>query len=152
MPLQSDLRFSSASAGAALLAIEPSMPVPIRTIRAALPKLRELLATVAVIGAMAACKTAGVGGPTGLPSPASGGAGMRPVPSAPAGLPPVPAIKGAPIVAHVQYPADNQLITSRDSNFVLGSVGSGDAHLSINGIEVPLAPNGAYRCRQRSQY
>lgn len=144
MPLQSDLRFLSASAGAALLAIEPSMPVPIRTIRAALPKLRELLATVAVIGAMAACKTAGVGGPTGLPSPASGGAGMRPVPSAPAGLPPVPAIKGAPIVAHVQYPADNQLITSRDSNFVLGSVGSGDAHLSINGIEVPLAPNGAF--------
>ena len=69
---------------------------------------------------------------------------MRPVPSAPAGLPPVPAIKGAPIVAHVQYPADNQLITSRDSNFVLGSVGSGDAHLSINGIEVPLAPNGAF--------
>jgi N-acetylmuramoyl-L-alanine amidase len=42
------------------------------------------------------------------------------------------------------YPSDNQVITSRDSNFVLGSVGSGDATLSINGNAVPVAPNGAF--------
>jgi len=48
------------------------------------------------------------------------------------------------LVPAVQYPAENQLVTSRDSNFVLGSVGSGDALLSINGISVPLASNGAF--------
>lgn len=66
------------------------------------------------------------------------------MPLAPTGLPPVPRISGAPLVPAVQYPAENQLVTSRDSNFVLGSVGSGDALLSINGISVPLASNGAF--------
>jgi len=61
-----------------------------------------------------------------------------------AGLPPVPAVRGAPIDVRVRYPVDNQLLTSRDSNFVLGSVGTGDASLSINGQTVPVAPNGAF--------
>lgn len=60
------------------------------------------------------------------------------------GLPPVPAVRGAPLEARVQYPSDNQLLTSRDSNFVLGSVGSGDATLRINGTPVEVAPNGAF--------
>ena len=75
-------------------------------------------------------------------SPASSVAAGRP--SAPAGLPPVPAIARATLVPRVQYPSENQLITSRDSNFVLGSVGSGDAKLSINGVDVSLASNGAF--------
>lgn len=66
------------------------------------------------------------------------------VPVEPAGLPPVPAIVGAALSPRVQYPADNQLIARRDSSFVLGSIGSGDAHLWINGIAVPVAPNGAF--------
>jgi N-acetylmuramoyl-L-alanine amidase len=53
-------------------------------------------------------------------------------------------VSGAPLAPRLQYPADNQLIASRDSNFVLGSVGSGDVRLSINGYEVPVAPNGAF--------
>jgi N-acetylmuramoyl-L-alanine amidase len=61
-----------------------------------------------------------------------------------AGLPPVPAVRGAPIDVRVRYPVDNQLLTSRDSNFVLGSVGTGDASLAINGQTVPVAPNGAF--------
>ena len=61
-----------------------------------------------------------------------------------AGLPPVPAVRGAPIDVRVRYPVDNQLLTSRDSNFVLGSVGTGDASLSINGQAVPVASNGAF--------
>ena len=44
----------------------------------------------------------------------------------------------------VQYPADNQVIASRDSNFILGAVGSGDATLTINGTPVAVAPNGAF--------
>lgn len=60
------------------------------------------------------------------------------------GLPAVPTVRGAPIDVRVRYPAENQLITSRDSNFVLGSLGTGDATLSINGQAVPVAPNGAF--------
>lgn len=60
------------------------------------------------------------------------------------GLPAVPAVRGAPIDVRVRYPAENQLLTSRDSNFVLGSLGSGDVSLTINGQAVPVAPNGAF--------
>ncbi|MEO7998669.1 MAG: hypothetical protein ABI852_14565, partial [Gemmatimonadaceae bacterium] len=59
-------------------------------------------------------------------------------------LPLVPAVTGAPLNPRVQYPSENQSIASRDSNFILGSVGSGDATLTINGFAVPVAPNGAY--------
>ena len=85
--------------------------------------------------------------PTPAPPPAETvppAIGARPAPLAPAGLPPVPVVVNGPIAAKVQYPAENQLIASRDSNFVLGSAGSGDNHLSINGIDVPVAPNGAF--------
>jgi len=82
-----------------------------------------------------------------------GGCSRAPVPSTvpavsravrPAGLPPVPAVRGAPLDVRVQYPDDNQILTSRDSNFVLGRVGSGDARLTINGAPVTVAPNGAF--------
>ncbi len=73
-----------------------------------------------------------------------------PLPRAPAspvvvaGLPPVPAVAGAPVAIRVQYPGANQLLTTRDSTFILGSVGSGDVALRINGVTVPVAPNGAF--------
>ena len=60
------------------------------------------------------------------------------------GLPAVPAVRSAPLAIAVRYPSPNQLLTARDSNFVLGSVGSGDAALTINGTPVPVAPNGAF--------
>jgi N-acetylmuramoyl-L-alanine amidase len=59
-------------------------------------------------------------------------------------LPPVPAITNAPLAPRVQYPDENQLLTSRDSNFILGTVGSGDASLTINKYPVAVAPNGAF--------
>ncbi len=65
-------------------------------------------------------------------------------PAIASGLPAVPAVRGAPIDVRVRYPADNQLLTSRDSNFVLGSLGTGDVSLTINGATVPVAPNGAF--------
>ena len=82
-----------------------------------------------------------------LPASASGiSAALPPAGMAakPIGLPPVPVITGATLSPRVQYPSENQVIASRDSNFVLGSVGSGDAKLSINGVDVSLAPNGAF--------
>lgn len=61
-----------------------------------------------------------------------------------AGLPPVPVVRDAPLAIAVRYPSDNQVLTSRDSNFVLGAIGSGDAALTVNGVSVPVAPNGAF--------
>ncbi len=110
-------------------------------------KLHGTICAVILISATS-CRTTGLTtvtpqSPASSPgSPASSVAAGRP--SAPAGLPPVPAIERATLVPLVQYPSENQLITSRDSNFVLGSVGSGDAKLSINGVDVSLASNGAF--------
>jgi N-acetylmuramoyl-L-alanine amidase len=44
----------------------------------------------------------------------------------------------------VIYPKPEQLLTVRDSNFIFGSVGTGDAALRINGVPVPVWPNGAF--------
>jgi N-acetylmuramoyl-L-alanine amidase len=42
------------------------------------------------------------------------------------------------------YPQWNQLIQSKDSNFIHGSVGNGHATLTINGEDVRVWPNGAF--------
>lgn len=70
---------------------------------------------------------------------------MVPAPLPPANpkLPPVPPVRG-PLQITVVYPKPDQLLTARDSNFIFGSVGSGDAALAINGFPVPVWPNGAF--------
>jgi len=65
------------------------------------------------------------------------------VPPVNAKLPPVPEVRG-PLHINVEYPKPDQLLTVRDSNFIFGSVGSGDAALRINGVAVPVWPNGAF--------
>jgi len=62
----------------------------------------------------------------------------------PAGLPPVEPVVGAPLAPRVIYPVAEQLVSVRDSNFVFGSIGSGDATLTINGAAVAVEPNGAF--------
>ena len=44
----------------------------------------------------------------------------------------------------VIYPRPRQVISVRDSTFLLGSVGSGAAKLTINGDTVPVNPNGSF--------
>src|SRR3954469_23449689 len=66
-----------------------------------------------------------------------------PLPPANPKLPPVPQVRG-PLQISVVYPKPDQLLTARDSNFIFGSVGSGDAALQINGVPVPVWPNGAF--------
>lgn len=66
-----------------------------------------------------------------------------PLPAPNAKLPPVPAVRG-PVQISVVYPKPEQMLTVRDSNFIFGSVGSGDAALRINGVSVPVWPNGAF--------
>jgi len=72
------------------------------------------------------------------PAPATGPVAVR----APA-LPAVPEVDG-PIAIRIVYPQSGQTITSRDSNFIFGSVGSGKATLRINGTPVRVYPNGAF--------
>ena len=84
---------------------------------------------------VAACSTAPA--PTTAPVPATK---ARPVV---APLPAIPLVEGA-LAPRVVYPQANQLIQSKDSTFILGSVGNGRARLTINGQEVPVKPNGAF--------
>lgn len=58
-------------------------------------------------------------------------------------LPPIPEVVG-PLRLRVEYPDSLQRIAARDSNFVFGSVGTGDATLLIDGAFVEVEPNGAF--------
>jgi N-acetylmuramoyl-L-alanine amidase len=49
-----------------------------------------------------------------------------------------------PLDLRVVYPAPNQTLGVRDSNFIFGSTGSGLAHLTIDSLDVPVYPNGAF--------
>ena len=65
-------------------------------------------------------------------------------PSSPAPpLPPIPAVVG-PLAIRVVYPPPQHLIESRDSNFIFGSLGNGQASLTINGVPARVYPNGAF--------
>jgi N-acetylmuramoyl-L-alanine amidase len=71
-----------------------------------------------------------------------------PAPDAPVAegtAPPLPAITpvDGPLAPRVTYPAASQVIAV-DSNFIFGTVGSGQASLTINGAPVQVHPNGAW--------
>jgi len=58
-------------------------------------------------------------------------------------LPPIPEVDG-PLAIRVVYPSANQVVTSKDSNFIFGSIGSGKASLTVNGVPARVYPNGAF--------
>lgn len=58
-------------------------------------------------------------------------------------LPPIPLRRG-PLALGVQYPPAGARIAVRDSNFLFGTVGTGEARLEVDGRAVPVAPNGAF--------
>lgn len=66
-----------------------------------------------------------------------------PVPEANPSLPAVPAVNG-PLEIKIIYPPAGHLIQSKDSNFIFGSIGNGDAGLTINGLLTPVWPNGSF--------
>ena len=66
-----------------------------------------------------------------------------PLPAPNPKLPPVPEVHG-PLQISVVYPKPEQLLTVRDSNFIFGNVGTGGAALRINGVAVPVWPDGAF--------
>src|ERR687892_316828 len=58
-------------------------------------------------------------------------------------LPEVPIARG-PLAIRVVYPPPDGMVRARDSSFLLGSVGTGGARLTINGYPVRVWPNGAW--------
>lgn len=99
-------------------------------------RIKGLAALVVLI---ASCRPS----PSAPPAPVIPVIPRAPLPAANPKLPAVPEVRG-PIEISVTYPREGQLIASRDSNFIFGSVGSGDAGLLINGVSVPVWPNGAF--------
>lgn len=58
-------------------------------------------------------------------------------------LPPVPPVRG-PLVLKVMYPAPDAVLQIRDSSFLFGTAGSGDARVTVNGQAARVWPNGAW--------
>lgn len=58
-------------------------------------------------------------------------------------LPEIPLVEGR-LAPRVQYPPAGHLIQARDSTFIFGEVGHGGASLAINGVPVPVLPNGSW--------
>src|SRR5919106_973264 len=96
-------------------------------------RITRQLALAALFIALAACAS----------TPTRAGIEPAPPPPRAATLPALPLVEG-PLAIHVQYPAANALVDARDSSFVFGHVGNGRASLTINGVPVPVLPNGSY--------
>lgn len=75
--------------------------------------------------------------------PAAGPPVLPPVAAADSGLPPVDSVSG-PIRLRIAYPSATDRIDARDSTFIFGSTGTGEATLTVNGQPVAVAPNGAW--------
>lgn len=75
------------------------------------------------------------------------GADTAPPPAAPppadAALPPVPLVRGR-LAIRVVYPPAGAVVQARDSSFLYGTVGTGEASLTVNGTPVAVHPNGAW--------
>lgn len=98
---------------------------------------------LALVLGLAACSRS-----AGTPAPPAPSADMRPLAGArdtapAAALPDVPRVRGR-LDLRVVYPPPDAIVRARDSSFLLGSVGTGDASLTINGHPVRVWPNGAW--------
>ncbi|HEY9506134.1 MAG TPA: hypothetical protein VIQ27_09190, partial [Gemmatimonadales bacterium] len=58
-------------------------------------------------------------------------------------VPMMPRARG-PLQIRVVYPPPDAVVSARDSSFLLGSVGTGDATLTVNSYPVKVWPNGAW--------
>jgi N-acetylmuramoyl-L-alanine amidase len=103
----------------------------------------------------AACS--GTRAPVSTPAPAAQVPSVSPPPVVRAqrlpapneGLPPVPLVEG-PLAIKVVYPPEDAALSSRDSNYMIGSIGNGTASLTVNGQPAVVYPNGAFMAFIRS--
>lgn len=77
------------------------------------------------------------------PAAARVGTTTTPAPEVAPPLPAPPLVTG-PIALRVQYPSPNALVAARDSTFLFGTTGTGEASLTVNGRPVRVLPNGAW--------
>jgi N-acetylmuramoyl-L-alanine amidase len=99
-----------------------------------IPNAVRDLHLLALLGLVAACRPGTAPAPEPVPVPA---ADVLPP------IPPMPLVEGQ-LQPKVVYPRADMMIQSRDSNFILGSVGNGNATLTINGQQVRVWPNGSF--------
>jgi N-acetylmuramoyl-L-alanine amidase len=104
------------------------------------PAKRGVSTRFSALSALSAASFLGVLGllscaPLVMPAP--------PRPPAEPALPPVPAVDG-PLQISVVHPPEDELLPAVDSTFIFGAVGSGRATLTIDGVSVAVAPNGAF--------
>src|SRR3954469_4368110 len=105
--------------------------------------MRLFLCLLVLVGAACSQPTPPSISPAPIPAPDTAARNER-EPSSPAPpLPPMPAVVG-PLAIRVVYPPPQHLIESRDSNFIFGSLGNGQASLTINGAPARVYPNGAF--------
>jgi N-acetylmuramoyl-L-alanine amidase len=101
------------------------------------------------LGAMLFLLACNPGRPAGRVETAIGGAeaanrmAVDSGPRSSALLPEVAPVRG-PLAIRVVYPTPGDRVDAADSSFMFGSVGSGDAALTINGQPVQVWPNGAW--------
>lgn len=79
--------------------------------------------------------------PTVVPAPPSSVATPT-TPTTPS-LPAVPLVAG-PLAIRVTFPPADYAISSRDSNFIFGTIGNGRGSLTINGSPARVWPNGTF--------
>jgi N-acetylmuramoyl-L-alanine amidase len=114
------------------------------------PRGARRFACVAAAAVLTGCAAPAATKPAVRPAPSTVPAvppRPAPAPTEPiANAPPLPAIPhvSGPLAIKVVYPQPNQLLAARDTNFIFGSVGSGDATLTIDDIPVRVEPNGAF--------
>lgn len=58
-------------------------------------------------------------------------------------LPPVPVVRG-PLGLHVAYPPPDAVLQIRDSSFLFGTAGTGEAKVTVDGQPARVWPNGAW--------
>lgn len=81
--------------------------------------------------------------PVPVPTPAPVTVTKAALPAPNPKLPPIPEARG-PLNIKVQYPSAGALVNAKDSNFIHGQLGNGDAALIINGVPSPVWPNGSF--------
>jgi N-acetylmuramoyl-L-alanine amidase len=99
------------------------------------------LAAAGVAVVWSACARA----PAATPPPAPPGPTPALAPAAPEpnGLPAVKPVRG-PLDLHVVYPSPGAVLRIRDSSFLFGTAGSGDARVTVGGQPARVWPNGAW--------
>ena len=113
-------------------------------------RTRPVLARSALLALVTTACVGGAPSPKTTPVPARPAPVVPPVapppipaPAATPVLPPFPKVTGA-LALDLVYPPERYLLAVRESTFVFGSVGNGDAALTINGNPVTVNPNGSF--------